>query len=236
MISILKYIRTILIFQYLLYITEIHFSHQDIFKFILGFFAILHSKSLLNLQNEIISIIISFTFFITLFGWELWWTMAFQFAPLCNNKQALDYTYRSYLCNIPDNNITKPIYFHAISNTFSDIFLIIIIFHIGLYGSPNAFSNNRSLSDILKFIIIIGIAGVSQNMLLDSLINFFPKYCCGPNHDEWCPISWSPLAPCQFCPYNDNKLVTICFNTELLWFIVPIIIYFCTIFYTKLFL
>lgn len=208
------------------YISSITISMQDLAKIYFGLLSILLSHNILQLNKKLINIIILYTSFITFFGWELWWTMAYPNAPICNNKIAYDYTTRAYICNNdPRIIITSPQCLHAVANTLSDIFLIIIIFHIGLYGVPNAFNKNISFKNICKFITIINFTGVSQNMLLDSIINFFPKYCCGINHNEWCPISWAPLSLCQFCPYQDNKLVTICLNTELTWFIVPSIIY-----------
>lgn len=209
-------------------------SFQDVFKLYLGFFSILISKNILKVNNKINYLIIIYTFFISLFGWELWWTKAYNFVPLCYNKIAFNYTKRAIECNIPTNHITNPEILHALSNTFSDIFLIIIIFHIGLYAVPNALQKNISIKNKIKYMCIISILGVSQNMLLDSRINFFPKYCCGYNNNKWCPISWSPLAPCQYCPYINNNLVTICYNTEILWFLVPNIIYLLSIYTNKI--
>ena len=103
---------------------------------------------------------------------------------------------------------------------------MVFIFYIGISSSPRAFKYPCKISDIMKFIFIISICGVSQNMLLDSFNNYFPKFCCGKNKNEWCPISWSPLAPCQYCPSIDNKLITICFSTEIVWALAPVLTYF----------
>jgi len=138
----------------------------------------------------------------------------------------MNYKTRELKCNTDINNITSPDILHAISNSFSDIFLMVFIFYIGISASPRAFNYPLIFLDAIKFIIIISICGVSQNMLLDSFDNFFPKFCCGPNKNEWCPISWSPLAPCQYCPNIDGKLITICYATEILWLITPNIMYF----------
>ena len=72
---------------------------QDLAKIYFGLLSILLSHNILQLNKKLINIIIFYTSFITFFGWELWWTMAYPNAPICNNKIAYDYTTRAYICN-----------------------------------------------------------------------------------------------------------------------------------------
>ena len=184
-------------------------STKDYIKIMLGLYGIIN-KNVIIYNKRIATLIILYSFLISFVGWEWWWSIAPSNIPLCFEHAAMDYKSRAHICNIPENNITNPQIMHAIANSLSDVFIMLVISFIGLKASPNAFVRPLNKISSIKFLFVSGICGLAQNLLLDSMFNFFPKYCCGKSGKEICPLSWAPLVPYQFFLNQDNIIVPIC--------------------------
>ena len=220
------------IFLLLLYIFHIsnliNISDHDWVKLLLGYLAIIF-YNIININPRYIpKLILIYGFIVCFMGWELLWTEAPYNIYQCFDKPAMDYKSRAQICNLREDQITRPQILHSFSNTMSDIFIMLLINKIGLAGVDNPYVKPYKFINILKFIIIITMCGLSQNMMIDSFLNAFPKYCCGFDGKQLCPLSWAPLAPCQFCP-ESNNIISICWRTEFSWFVAPILTYILTI-------
>lgn len=204
---------------------DINLSNQDIFKFILFYWSIIFSYQ--KFGYFLTKIFIFYTFIFTFLMWEMSWSINPNFCIYwCNNSEkSLSYYERAISCKIDTKNITKPNILHAISNSASDVFLMIIIFFISIKYIPYAFTKNVSYIEQLKFLLMCVILGISQNSLLDA-INFFPKQCCYDHINNICPMPYS-LIGCQNCDNN----ATICLSTNINWIITPIFIYYVSRFY-----
>ena len=199
-------------------------STKDFIKILLGLYSIIN-KNVIIYDKRLSTLIIIYSFLISFLGWEWWWSIAPSNIPLCFKDAAMDYKTRAQICNIPENNTTYPQILHAISNSLSDVFIMMIIYFIGLKSSPNAFTIPLNKKNSIKFLFVSGICGLAQNLLLDSMFNTFPKYCCGKSGKEICPLSWAPLAPCQYCPNENKDVIPICWRTEFSWIITPLMTY-----------
>ena len=219
----------ILIILLVIYLLTNNISNKDFIKILSGIFSFFYRDKFIS--NKFINeLVLLYTFLLTFFGWEWWWSIAPQNALQCFDNPAMDYYDRAIQCDLPESQITQPQIYHGIANSLGDVFIMMTIYYIGLSASPFAFRLPLKFKNVFKFLFVVCCCGLSQNLLLDSMLNSFPKYCCGTNKKEICPLSWAPLAPCQYCPENESQIISICWRTEISWIITPILNYFLIIY------